>query len=227
MNKWKMNNKGMTLVELLLSFTILGILLVIAAQIIHSSTDVYYYTKTTSNGSQAAQIVATEIRGEIEDAIPLSLIGETTPGDKKYIKMSEDSICFISSNGMQIKYSLDADNKMLTRQSFRAYEANSLSLDTSITEAQYNTDENGSYRSTNIGMGYAVKNISFMKFPDYLQSKNESVSDEVINYPVIVMTIEVGNEKFGDYTCMEFIPLYNFYGINDPDNGIKIYDMIE
>ena len=44
MKKQKLNNKGFTLIETTVCFILLGILLVAAAQVIASSTEVYYYS---------------------------------------------------------------------------------------------------------------------------------------------------------------------------------------
>ena len=68
----------MTLIELTVCFVILSALLVVATQIIHSTTEIYYDTKTNSFGIQASQIIATEIRGEIEDALPKKLLGNSS-----------------------------------------------------------------------------------------------------------------------------------------------------
>ena len=115
------NNKGMTLVETVVSFAILGVLLVVAAQIIHSCTDVFYDTKTTSYGLQAAQIVATEVSGDIKDALPMALLDDT---NGYYIKISDGrtKIEFISSDGDKIFYSIDDTAKTLIKRVYKAYD---------------------------------------------------------------------------------------------------------
>ena len=59
MDSKKMNNKGFTLLEMMICFMLLGLILVAAAQVIASSTEIYYYSKGTSYGIQASQVVAT------------------------------------------------------------------------------------------------------------------------------------------------------------------------
>ena len=73
MKKHNMDNNGFTLLEMVICFALLGILLVAAAQVISSTTQVYYYSKSVTYGIQASQVVATEVRGDLEDAIPLLL----------------------------------------------------------------------------------------------------------------------------------------------------------
>ncbi len=238
----KMNNNGFTLVETLLCFVILGIIMVVAAQIIHSSTEVYYYNRSMSYGMQASQIVSTEIRGELEDALPMLLYdtGKKRYGidsSNIYININNDQkfIEFINSDGRQIKYQLVEDDSagtwILKKYVLDAYDINSfnkkISDDSDDTECKYSEFSEGSYDSKHIGMGYEVHDISFEKFvktpsPTTNWDKNKGTQKLSIgDYPVLVMTIKVGNNQYDEYECKEYIALYNFYGLVKNDSPFE------
>lgn len=201
--KKSLNNKGMTLVELLLSFTILGILLVVAAEIIHSSTEVYYYTKTTSQGIQAAQIVATEIRGDLEDAIPLY-----TSDAAHYIVINGDnkktqSIEFVGMNENRVIYdfsgvSLGNSSESILKRIEKDSSGNEISQ--TIYDSKY------------IGMGYEVKNICFVK-PKSGVTGTEKLP--ISDCPVIKVIITVCNNQYGEFETEDYISIYGFYGIDN------------
>ena len=200
-----LNNKGMTLIEMVISFAILSILLVVATQIIHSSTEVYYYTKTTSHGVQAAQIVSTEIRGDIEDALPVNL--NSSPSYYIVVGNAKNSIEFTGYDGKQIKYTF---NTVTVGAEVKL-----------ILVKQVYDNSYGGYRdvqkfdSKYIGMGYEVKKIIFEKFvPEIPVGATASDKLPISDYPVIKMTITVCNNQFGEFDAVEYIPIYGFYGLD-------------
>ena len=154
----KMDNKGMTLVEMLVSFIILGILLVVAAKVIHSCTEVYYNNRSVSYGIQAAQIVATEIRGEIEDALPLNVYDINSKCSAGYYVVISDSnhvIEFIGKDGLQKKiYLKQEDSKsVLCEESWQIYDSDT--LDPVASENMVSLPDK-KIDSSYIGMGYGV-----------------------------------------------------------------------
>ena len=220
MRKYKLNNKGMTLIEMTVCFVILGALLVVATQIIRYTSNVYYDTKTNSFGIQASQIVATELKVEIEDAIPKYLLGTSN-----YIKIDNinKSIEFIGQNGSQVKYILeenftDSDNNVLKKYESDAYTLERLEpVSDTVNTPNYYSVSPKIFDSKYIGMGYVVKDISFKyPFEDGFVLPNQSGENalHISNYPILKMTITVGNNQYGNYECEEYIPLYNFYGID-------------
>ncbi|MBR4341618.1 MAG: prepilin-type N-terminal cleavage/methylation domain-containing protein [Lachnospiraceae bacterium] len=230
----KPDNKGFTLVETMLCFVIMGIIMVIASQIIHSTTEVYYYNKSVSYGMQASGIAATEITGEIEDAMPLYLydtvnkeysdkfikIGNT--GENKYIE-------FINSNGMQIKYTIGNSNGslVLKKYSLKAYDEKSMKRYIGTGESgasgSYSAEPTVTYDSKYLGMGYEICDISISKFqkheiPDDMKiAKNNKL--EISDYPVLTLMIKARNKQYEEYEHTEYIPLYNFYGIINSETG--------
>lgn len=221
MKKQKLNNKGFTLIETTVCFILLSILLVAAAQVITSSTEVYYYSKSISYGVQAAQVIATEIRGDLEDAVIKQLyIGDgTLPteaiGKCVYISDDKKSICFINGEGEQVMYSLKPDpysktsEKVLYRDAVQVY-------DEYFDEIEYGEYKDIIiYTPQYVGMDYKVKDISFTVFDKSANIPTNYNGNEIAgvgDFPVIVMELTVSNPQYGDYNCTEYIPLYNFYG---------------
>lgn len=207
MDQKRLNNKGFTLIEMMVCFVLLGILLVAAAQVIASSTEVYYYSKGTSYGIQASQIVATEIKGDLERAVKKSLNTAYLPnditniGDGYAIDPTGKSICFINIDGEQIGYSYE--NGVFKRKAYKVYD--------SYFEPETNVNSNPSiteYTSKYVGMNYTVKDTSFEEYNP--TTADQSYPLPVGDYKIIKLTLTVNNPQYGDYTCVEYIPLYDY-----------------
>ena len=209
----KMDNKGMTLVEMLVSFIILGILLVVAAKVIHSCTEVYYNNRSVSYGIQAAQIVATEIRGEIEDALPLNVYDIDNTSSRGYYIIISDSnhmIEFVGKNGIQKKIYLkqEGTKSVLYEESWQVYDSDTLDAVTGSISAFPVKQIDSSY----IGMGYEVKDITFEIF--YRNTEESTTPDlQISDCPVLKMHLKVCNNQFDIYECDEYIALYGLYGL--------------
>ena len=240
MTKKKIDNNGFTLLEMVICFALLGILMVAAAQIISSATQIYYYTKSVSYGTQASQIIATELRGDIEEALPLLLKDTCLTDIEKskvssnfassnnfeknysvYISSDGSALAIINNKGEQVTYYLiDDSNVDITSDNPEILVRNSIET---YDELNYNeiTPKNRKvkeYTKEYVGMNYKVKDIKFS-----LISEDTNVdgkiplpgNNAVSKYPVIQVDVTVCNEQYGDYTCIEYIPLYNFYGLSD------------
>lgn len=252
MSSKKMDNNGFTLLEMVVCFVLLGILLVAAAQIISSTSQVYYYTKSVSYGMQASQVVATEVRGDLEEALPLLLDSTFLNSDEKsniassfgssgnsennysiYIPDSGKGIAVINNKGEQIMYYLKDDgnagsgsvnHKILIRSTVEVYDNVNFNKKTSFTRGQER-----SYTSQYVGMNYKIKDIFFSLLPQVTDASGKTPlpgNNVQSRYPVIKMDITVSNEQYGEYSCTEYIPLYNFYGISDERRSALIHNSI-
>lgn len=206
MDQKRLNDKGFTLIEMMVCFVLLGILLVAAAQVIASSTEVYYYSKGTSYGIQASQIVATEIKGDLARAVKKSLIdqylpnGVTNNGNGYVIDSSGKSICFINSDGEQVSYSYD--NGIFKRKSYKVYDDYFDPIAT--TDSPTITEYNSKY----VGMNYTVKDTLFEEYDP--TPTDTSYPLPIGKYKIIKLTLTVDSPQYGDYTCVEYIPLYDY-----------------
>lgn len=64
----KLNNRGMTLVELVVSFALLGIIMVAGAQLIATSSQIYYYSREQSVCMEVSEMVVDVVRGKLQRA---------------------------------------------------------------------------------------------------------------------------------------------------------------
>ena len=214
----KLNNQGFTLLETMICFVLLGIIIVAAAQVIQSSTEVYYNAKSISYGLQISQATLTEIRGELENAQAFPLLKynndsgsyENEYENNEWFAMLKDgssynAIEFIGANGQQIKLEFDSANEIITEKGKETY-TKLFSPNTS----DLGTKTIKTFDSAYIGMGYKIKDLKFT-----LHEKNISTgSDEIpiSNCPVIKIELTVYSDKWGEYSATDYAPLYNFYG---------------
>lgn len=211
----KLNNSGFTLLETMIGFVLLGIILVAASQVIASSTEVYYQTKSVSYGLQASQAILTEIRGEIEDAQSFSLLkynNSESKFEKKYsdkdvyVELSDRSedyyktIEFIAPNGDQIKFSFSESNGNLDFKKI----INS-AYTTRFLYGLFRQPTEKKYTSLEIGMGYTIKDIRFSLINKSADNLN------ICNCPVIKIELTIENEKWGEYSAVDYASLYNLY----------------
>lgn len=67
-NKLKLNNRGMTLTELVVAFALLSLFMVAATRMISYTINVYYAAKGTSYGLEVSNMISEKIVGHIEGA---------------------------------------------------------------------------------------------------------------------------------------------------------------
>lgn len=210
MESMKMDNKGMTLLETTLCFVLLGMLLIAASQVIATCTNVFYDTKSTSDGVQAAQAVATEIKGELADAMQLTLVGKNST----YCIYSDGkSIQFIGRDGKQKEYDFSDEKgeKLLVEKTledaYDPYYVKSGTYGETIGNDSYTKKW---FTREYIGMEYTVTELKFRKFNKGGIPANYIEPLPVENCPVVIMEVTVKNPKLSEFTCTEYIPLYNF-----------------
>ena len=66
--KLSADRRGVTLIEMVVSFALLGIFLVVCAQVLTSGLSLYQYVKARSYGKQVADTLMEKITGELEGA---------------------------------------------------------------------------------------------------------------------------------------------------------------
>ena len=61
--KFHNKNQGLTLVEMIVTFMLIGLFMIAASKVIANTVSVYYTAKGTANGMQVSSIIASKIRG--------------------------------------------------------------------------------------------------------------------------------------------------------------------
>lgn len=195
LNKIKLNNKGVTLVELVVTFTIMAIFMVCASHIMISTMNIYYQIKGTANGLQVTSLIEKQIAGDLSAALDNNLAvygnNNTCKGASIVIYDSGKSIEFIDKKNNRVKISKDK-NGYINYHYYEVYEENSEgnsvrgdAYDWKLYKKQY--------------MGYKIQSINFSK------ANAASYKDNVI-----VMTIVLRNEKYGEYESRKYIECFNF-----------------
>ena len=79
--KFHNKNQGLTLVEMIVTFMLIGLFMIAASKVIANTVSVYYTAKGTANGMQVSSIIASKIRGEIEGARDATITTEVKNED--------------------------------------------------------------------------------------------------------------------------------------------------
>lgn len=181
----QLNNKGMTLVEMIVSFMLLSIFMISATMLITSVTNVYYNVKGVATGLEVSNVIHNKIRGELEDAI-------------NNVKISADGskIDFIKTNESHVYLSvLDRDGKK------------------SLTEYYYEVpatvDEDGEtgtdgYDAVDwmfdkaVYMGYEIESLQF------------DLAGSGYDKNILKVDLVIKSPKYGSYTTSKYVKCYNF-----------------
>lgn len=203
--KKKLNNRGMTLVEMIVSFALISIFMVAATMVLSFTMNVYYDVKGTQMGYQVSDILLTKIAGQIEGAQNVNISsreymdasGKPLIGN---VIVASDAVELRNSQGSQIKLCVDGTgNKAYLALHY--YEVTEYDEDTD-TEQQLYKAVDWEYDDA-MYMGYYVTDLKFepagAEYPNTLRAK-----------------LTLHNPKYGDYTAQKLIKCYNL------DEGSKV-----
>ena len=99
----KFNNKGMTLVEMIATFALMGLFMVAATRVISYTTSIYYNVKGATYGIEVTNAVASKIVGQLEGAKGLNTPTVTKVDD------NIDQIYFTDATGSDVTVSVIDD----------------------------------------------------------------------------------------------------------------------
>lgn len=206
----KLNNSGTTLVELMVTFALLGMLMVQASYVISSITSAYYQIKGNDIGMQVANVVMTKISGQLENARNVVIVSEDymEPGGEAVtgtLILAGDAAEFRNGNGSHVKLCLegDEDRKYL---SLHYYEVASVNEETGEEEQVYKAVD-WKYDSA-MYMGYHIRNLQF------------AMAGTEYDSNVIRVTLELESPQYGEYRTEQLMRCYNL----DSLSTIVTYD---
>ncbi len=211
MNKRKINNSGMTLIELIVTFALLGLFMVAATKVISDTVSVYYSAKSIQGGMQVSSIINTKITGEIEGALVEGSVNDNSTmsiyisddGHKIELNDNSGSHIYITSDKV---FDNDENKYMLIYYYPIAEEDENTGVVTTGTGSKW-TFDNKTY------MGYRVKDLKFEKLSELSDTSDPDYGK--YNGNIIRMTLTLNSEKFGDYTTLTYIECYNFRDASD------------
>lgn len=191
-NRWnirkkteKLNNKGVTLVELIVSFALLAIFMVAAMRVISYTVNIYHAAKGATYGLEVANMVSNKIVGQIEGATAAKTPTVTTMPD------GNDAISFVDATGSAVTVSTAKVTINGTPKSYMNIHYDE------VTEGSVKYDAVDWKFDAKAYMGYTVKKLSFEKL-------NDNYSDNVTR-----MTMELYSDRYGDYTTEYYIKCSN------------------
>ncbi|MCR5420192.1 MAG: prepilin-type N-terminal cleavage/methylation domain-containing protein [Lachnospiraceae bacterium] len=181
------DDHGFTLVEMVVTFALLGIFLVAVTRMISYTVTLYHETQGTALGMQVTDTIAARIQGVIEDAEEFYPSFKETGG---FNAGGDDFILLKDGNGVRIKIYAE-DGGIIIRYNEVISEDDEGNETVVYEQHDWKFDEKAY-------MGYTVKDIEFAfaqtKFSDY-------------DYPVDIIHMELTLEsaKYGEYTAEYYI----------------------
>lgn len=203
--KFHNKNQGLTLVEMIVTFMLIGLFMIAASKVIANTVSVYYEAKGTANGMQVSAIIASKIRGEIEGALDATITTEVKNADgttsevtMPYVmRLSTDAtlggqnesegynkIEFTDAQGSHIYIGVNADGYLMVHY----YPVLVASGEIKSTDWVF---DKKTY------MGYVIKELKFT------QPKGDYADN------IIYMSLTLHSSRYGDFTYTEYIQCYN------------------
>ena len=198
----KFNNRGMTLIEMVVSFVLIGLFMVAASKVISNTVIVYYEAKGITCGMQVSGILTAKIRGETEGAKQEYLTHTSIDESGKLVEntmpymicVSSNKLEFVDKKGSQVSISVNAEQYLVVH--YEALETEENGTLVTIPETDWTFDKKAY-------MGYTVKELSFS------QPKGEYGNN------IICMNLVLTSEKYGNYSVTEYFECYNFDSMTD------------
>ncbi len=207
-----LNNKGATLIEMLVCFVMLAIFLVAAFSIITHISSLYYQVKGETYGKQVSDIIMEKAQSEIEGAKldgDVILFGEgTAEGDTN--KTSGSNITLYDKTNTKVMLYADYINGPSTEKVFKIQYF-------SFTNNEGTTNANTWKYDKNVYNGYQVSELKFIKGGSQNDETNRALAtsygiNETTGYgdDVVVILLTIHSERYGDYKSYRFVRMYNY-----------------
>lgn len=97
----QLNNKGMTMVELIVTFAILSIFMVATTMIMSSIVTLYFNEKEVTNSMEVVQFIQTKITGELENADASATTSVNFLASAEGGEYRNDGAIYIGSNSIE------------------------------------------------------------------------------------------------------------------------------
>ena len=190
------NTKGFTMVELIVTFALLGMLMVAASYIVTSGLSVYYQVKNTNYAQTVSDTILDKIAGEIS--------GAQVGAEARYtvtISTDKKELSLYNRYGSPIVLRTGADGTEYEKKLVLHY----LPINQGTTAEKAATDWTF---DTDMYMNYDIENLTFEQYMD----------DSGKGTNVVVVTLDLKNWKNGfEYTQTRYVKCYNFKDASDVD----------
>lgn len=203
--KFHTMNQGLTLVEMIVTFMLIGLFMIAASKVIANTVSVYYEAKGTANGMQVSAIIASKIRGEIEGARNETITTEVKNEDGTTSEVTQPYVMRLSTDT-----TLGGQNETSGYNKIEFTDAQGSHVYIGVNENGYLVVHyypvvvaSGEVKSTNwvfdqkAYMGYSIKELKFTQ-PGGNYADN-----------IIYMSLTLHSSRYGDFTYTEYIQCYN------------------
>lgn len=203
--KFHTMNQGLTLVEMIVTFMLIGLFMIAASKVIANTVSVYYEAKGTANGMQVSAVIASKIRGEIEGARNATITTEVKKEDGTTSEVTQPYVMRLSTDT-----TLGGQNETSGYNKIEFTDAQGSHVYIGVNENGYLVVHyypvvvaSGEVKSTNwvfdqkAYMGYSIKELKFTQ-PGGNYADN-----------IIYMSLTLHSSRYGDFTYTEYIQCYN------------------
>lgn len=203
--KFHRKNHGFTLVEMIVTFMLIGLFMIAASKVIANTVTVYYEAKGTALGMQVSSIIATKIRSEIEGAKPEQIMRKVKNADGTVTDQTEDYVMQLSSDSTlgggnetggynKIEFTDAKGSHVYIGVNTDGYLVVHYFMDAADGTPEDKTDWMFDKKSY---MGYTIKELKFR------QPKEDYAEN------IIYMSLTLHSPRYGDFTYTEYIQCYN------------------
>lgn len=229
-------NSGNTLIEMVVTFALLGLFMVAASQVIVSTMNVYYQVRSESSGIQISAMLMDKIRGELENALVSSqessfLIGADGKNLHGAVMIAEDGslIDFTNVNGSHVTLGANTLKTIVNRGENTNPEADgngSADAGTPVNPfddgKKYLNEYYYAVESVEIDDNDNEEVIELYKAVDWqfaldaymgYSIKKLTFTQLSSDSNVIRIDLTIESDRYGEYSTTEYVALYNFKNI--------------
>ena len=197
--KFHNKNQGLTLVEMIVTFMLIGLFMIAASKVIANTVSVYYTAKGTANGMQVSSIIASKIRGEIEGARDATITTEVKNEDGTTSEVTLPYVMQLSTDA-----TLGGQNETTGYNKIEFTDAQGSHVYIGVNEEGYL-----------VVHYYPVVVASSIKELKFTQPKGDYADN------IIYMSLTLHSSRYGDFTYTEYIQCYNLDANSDTQINCK------
>ena len=205
------SNKGMTLIEMIVSFALLAIFLASAAAIIGTITSMYFEIKGENYSRQVSDIVMEKVESEIDgskykvgnDKENLRILSTAT-SDSNDSEEKGRALILTDKTNTKIKLYSDPDSKELIIHYYPigdSYEATDWKFDKSVYN-HFSIEELYFIRGDKIGDDSVGIDIS--------EYGLEGISAGTYGKEIVGVFLKIHSSRYGDYYSYRLVKMYNY-----------------
>ena len=201
------NNRGITLVEMLVCFVMLAIFIVAASSLITTITGLYFSIKGEISEREVSDIIFEKAASEIDGSLYFDA-SDTSGGTNLQIASDHTSVDLYDKTNTHVKLGKEND-----KFNIYYYKIEVKDSDGNVSEESRN--ETNWYFDDKMYNGFKVSDIRFYKGGEAVainEASNYGLSGvNLSEYDdnIILITLHLNSGRYGDYYSYRFVKMYN------------------